>query len=49
MDTVVIKEYKTKFAHSKHPMIMVNGQSLDELLAEQIGDENLLGLVPAAT
>jgi hypothetical protein len=49
MDTVEIKEYKTKFAKGNHPMIFVNGKSLDELLWAQIGEENLLGLVPAIT
>lgn len=49
MDTVEVKEYKTKFAKGVHPMIFVNGRSLDELLNEAIGDESLLGLIPSIT
>lgn len=49
MDSVTIDNYKTRFSRADHPMIFVNGASLDELLERELGDENLGGLVPSIT
>lgn len=49
MDKIEIQEYQTRYAIRNHPMIFVNGKSLDELLLEHIDDEVLLGLIPSIT
>ena len=49
MDSIELRNYKTKYAAVEHPMIFVNGFSLDELLSGHFKDESLVGLVPSIT
>lgn len=49
MDKVELKDYQSKYFNGPYPMIYVNGMSLDTLLDSRYPDQNLYGLVPAAT
>ena len=49
MDKVEIRNCKTEYAASIHPMIFVNGIQLDKFLVEELNENRILGLVPSFT